>query len=293
MFNVNHAAIRRASPLIIAAFVGLAAASCGASPQTRSAGHDIPAPPQAPWPKASEQKGQYFSYMEPDGWKASETTNGVDLASADGTEAIGFVGLEGTPGSSSPRDFMNKITGALKFRNVTFTEQRRRPSQHGFATTEFLIRFADSKGRDCEGWAWCAANNSFGRNNCYADVAWATAPLWRLNSQFLVAMARMVTVINPQQAFQRDQLQRMNVAVGPGSAGGYNHPNTFTPHSRQAAMDRISDIGAHARRDDHPLVDPSTGTTYHGTSANYDQVRGGWVNPRDPTQLLTEVPPGK
>ena len=108
-----------------------------------------------------------------------------------------------------------------------------------------------------------------------------------------MATARLIAVTNPQQAFQRDQLQRAHVPTGPGSAGGFNHPNTFTPYSNQAAMDRISDQGARARRDDYPLVDPSTGTTYHGSSDNYDYVRGGWVNPNDKTQLLKVVPPGQ
>ena len=72
---------------------------------------------------------------------------------------------------------------------------------------------------------------------------------------------------------------RQGVQAGPGSAGGFNHPNTFTPNSNQAAMDRMSDQRARVTRDDTPLVDPSTGAAYHGTSSTYDFVRGGWVNP--------------
>ena len=168
-----------------------------------------------------------------------------------------------------------------------------RPSQNGFDSAEFLFTFIDSQGRSCEAWAWSAVNNSFGRNNAYAEIAWATIEVWPRDAQFLVAAARLVSVSNPEQAFQRDQLMRQNIPAGPGSAGGFNRPNTFTPYSNQAAMDRISDRNARARRDDYPLVDPSTGRSYHGTSATYDYVRGGWVNPQDRTQLLQVVPPGR
>ena len=40
-----------------------------------------------------------------------------------------------------------------------------------------------------------------------------------------------------------------------------------------------------------PLVDPSTGQTYRGTWENFNHVKGGWVNPQDPTQLLKVVRP--
>src|SRR5438874_2216513 len=65
------------------------------------------------------------------------------------------------------------------------------------------------------------------------------------------------------------------------------------PYSNQAAMNRISNRNARPRRDDYPLVDPSTGRTYHGNSYNYEYVRGGWVNPNDSTQLLQITLPGK
>ncbi len=267
--------------------------SCFAGPQSTGAASGIPAPAQGAWPKTQLQQGRYFSFAAPAGWQVSESTNGVDLMNPDGSQGISFVGLEGTPGSSSPRQQIEKIGQTLRLRSLKVTETRKRPSQNGFDTAEFLFSFTNPKGHPCEAWAWSVVNNAFGRNNTYTEIAWATADVWHRDAQFLVAAARLVSVTNPQQAFQRDQLIRLHIPVGPGSAGGFNHPNTFTPYSNQAAMDRISDRNARARRDDYPLVDPSTGRTYHGTSSNYDYVRGGWVNPNDQTQLLQVVPPGQ
>lgn len=280
---------RRAGAAILIGLISVASAA----PQAPGRASGIQRPEQGAWPKTELRQGRYFSYPAPVGWQASESTNGVDLGNPDGSQGVSFVGLEGTPGSSSPRQQIEKIGQLLKLRNFTIIEMRPRPSQNGFDTAELMFSFFDANGRPCQGWAWSAVNNSFGRNNTYTEIVWAIASIWRRDEQFLVATARLISVINPRQAFQRDQLIRNNVQVGPGSAGGFNHPNTFTPYSNQTTMDRISDQNARVRRDDYPLVDPSTGTTYHGTSDTYDNVRGGWVNPNDKTQLLKVVPPGQ
>lgn len=284
--------IIRAGAAITAGLIGVLPAPGLSQTTSQRSASELPPPSQGAWPKTSIQQGRYFSFAAPAGWQVNETTNGVDVMNPDVSEGINFVGLEGTPGMSSPSEQIEKIGQALGLRNLRIAETRSRPSQHGFDTAEFLFSFTDTRGRTCQGWAWSAVNNSYGRNNAYDEIAWATTSVWNRDAQFLVAAARLVSVTNPEQAFQRDQLVRLHVPVGPGSAGGFNHPNTFTPYSNQAAMDRIADRNARARRDDYPLEDPSTGRTYHGTSSNYDYVRGGWVNPQDPTQLLKVVPPG-
>ena len=137
-------------------------------------------------------------------------------------------------------------------------------------------------------------NNSFGRNNSYTEIAWATVEAWQRDAQFLVAMARLVTVTNPQQAFQRDQLARLHIPTGPGSAGGFNHPNTFTPYSNQAAIDRISERNARApARSVIRSCDPSTGRPTRAPRATMTTCgEAGSMQRIDPTQLLQVVPPG-
>ncbi len=228
----------------------------------------------------------------PAGWQITENANSVLLVNPDSTEALAFAGLEGTPGSSSPRQQFELLLSLSKMRNVVVTDERRRPFQNGFDTTEFLFTFTDEKGRACRGWVWTVLNNAYSRNNTYSEIAWATGSVWPRDAQFLVGAARLIKVINPEQAFQRDQLIRSGIAVGPGSAGGFNHPNTFTPYSNQAAMDRMSDQRSRTTRDEYPLIDPSTGKTYHGSSRNFDQVLGGWHNPTNPSELLQVVPLG-
>ena len=278
----------------LAAFVFCVAPSPGAAGQTaHGPALELPAPGKSAWPTAIPRQGSYFSFAVPDGWRVTETPNAVDITNPDGAENISFGGLEGTPGTSSPKRQVEKIGQAIGARNLRILQTVRRPFQHGFDTAQYVYSFTASRGQQCEGWAWCSVNNSLGRNNSYVHIAFATIDRWRQNAQFLAATARVISVINPRQAFMRDQLIRLNIPVGPGSAGGFNHPNTFTPYSNQAAMDRISDRNARVRRDDYPLVDPSTGRTYHGNTYNFDYVRGGWVNPNDHTRLLQVVPPGR
>ena len=161
--------------------------------------HAVPSPrtpEQGAWPKTTMRQGRYFSYAVPVGWQSDESTNGVDLGNPDGSEAVNFVGLEGSPGSSSPRQQIEKLGQMLKVRFV-ISETRPRPFQNGFDTAEFLFSFVDQKGRSCLGWAWSVVNNSFGRNNAYMEIAWATAEVWPRDQQFLVATARLVNVTNP------------------------------------------------------------------------------------------------
>jgi len=293
MFRSLINALLPSAILTAAMFGGEAPAAGFPGPPSAGAPGEIPAPAQGAWPRMTVHQGRYFSFAAPQGWTTNETTNGVDVQSPDGREGFNFAGLEGSPGSSTPKLQVEKVGQAGHLRDLHLRQLHIRPTQHGFETAEFLISFTNPKGERCEGWAWCAVNNSFGHNNFYIAIAAAATDLWQRDSQFLTAAARLINVTNPRQAFQRDQLIRLRISVGPGSAGGFNHPNTFTPYSNQAAMDRIHARNDRARRDDYPLVDPSTGRTYHGTSANYDYVRGGWVNPYDTTQLLQVVPPGQ
>ena len=99
-----HRARRAVAAMLLGAIPILSAAAQGARP-----GPPIPAPEQGAWPKTELRHGQYFSYPAPLGWQANESTNGVDLGNRDGSEGVSFVGLEGTPGSISPRQQIEKI----------------------------------------------------------------------------------------------------------------------------------------------------------------------------------------
>lgn len=250
-------------------------------------------PVSATWPTMNIQQGHYFSFPVPVGWTYHEGSNGVDVTDLMEHAGYNFVGLEGTPGSITPRGQVERLLGWAKATNVRIVSTTNRPAQNGFETAEFIFTYVNSKGLPMTGWAWSAVNNSFGRNNTYCELAWATNDLWVADQQFMVAAARLVQITNVQEAFLRDQLIRAGTPAGPGSAGGFNHPNTFTPYSNQAAMDRMSAQRSTTTRGVTPLVDPSTGRTYRGTAETYNHVQGGWVNPQDPTQLLKPVrPPG-
>lgn len=248
-------------------------------------------PPAGVWPKMIMQQGRYFSYPRPAGWTHNESTNGIDVIDSLERSGYNFVGLEGTPGSTTPRQHVEWVVRMARGSNFRLVSTTNRPTQNGFETAEFIFTFVNYKGLPMTAWAWSAVNNSFGRNNTYCEIAFATNDLWADHQQFLVAAARLVQITNVQQAFRRDELIRMGTPSGPGSSGGFNHPNTFTPYSDQAAKDRMSAQRSVTIRGVTPLVDPSTGQTYRGTWDNYDHVKGGWVNPQDPTQLLKVVRP--
>ena len=97
---------------------------CVAVPQAKGSASEIQTPAQAAWPKTQLRQGRYFSFAAPAGWQVSESTNGVDLAHPDGSEAISFVGLEGSPGSSSPVQQIQMIGQVLGLRRLEFTETR-------------------------------------------------------------------------------------------------------------------------------------------------------------------------
>lgn len=274
--------------------VMVAAVILWAIPALASAQAAQPAKPtQGAWPRTVVQQGRYFSYPVPTGWVSHESTNGVDASTPDENEGYSFVWLEGTPGNATIRHQLDLILSVNHNTNIRWVSTTPRPAQNGFETAEYIFTCTNSRGRAVTGWAWTALNNSFGRNNAYTAIAWAPSESWDMESQFLVASSRLVNITNVQQAFRRDELIRSNVSAGPGSAGGFNHPNTFTPYSNQAAMDRISAQRAVTNRGVTPLVDPSTGKNYIGSWDTYNHVQGGWVNPQNPTQLLQVVrPPG-
>jgi hypothetical protein len=128
----------------------------------------IPVPPQGVWPRTEARQGRYFAYAAPVGWNVSESTNGIDVMNPSANEGLNFMGLEGSRGSTTPRERIEWLFELLKTTNFAITAVLNRPSQNGFDTAEFLYSYSDAQGRPCLGWAWSAVNNAFGFNNMVA-----------------------------------------------------------------------------------------------------------------------------
>ena len=140
--NLVHHARRTGAALVIGLVPICVAAQQGAAPAV-----ELPAPPQGAWPKAEQRQGRYFSFWAPVGWNVTESTNGVDLLNPSGTQAINFVGLEGTPGSITPVQAVQRLAGWIKLRDLKFSSIVNRPSQGGFDSAELLFSYSDSTGR--------------------------------------------------------------------------------------------------------------------------------------------------
>src|SRR5687768_6945929 len=101
--------LRAKSLIALIAIFALALAGCSeplpAAASAVSAGRAESAP-AVTRPTLIAQSGEYFTWVMPKGWKASETSNGVDLTSPDGSMAATSAVLMGSSGEPDPWSFL-------------------------------------------------------------------------------------------------------------------------------------------------------------------------------------------
>src|SRR5687768_7216279 len=114
--------LRAKSLIVTFAFLALALAGCSdsLSPSPGAAGvsEGNAEPPPVVRPTLIARSGDYFKWVMPKDWKASESSNGVDLTSPDGSMAASSAVLMGSNGTSDPWSFLTWALSATGSRDI-------------------------------------------------------------------------------------------------------------------------------------------------------------------------------
>lgn len=240
-----------------------------------------------------EQRGQYFRWVAPKGWRASESTNGVTLASPDGHMRAGFVLLLRTPGASTPRDFLLRFLPMdPSYRNLRVESQRRLPDVPAgmpgavWRVEEIGLRLLVD-GKPHQALFTCAVKNFYGQFDAFFSYQHATVAEWPAARQFLPQLTRAIAVVNPGRVAMNDQLLRPR-------NNPLDNSGLIESWRRKGISDaRISQAQREGMMGYERMKDPSTGRMYDMPLETYDGAAGGYRNPVRPTELLIKPEPGE
>lgn len=242
-------------------------------------------------PVLAVQRGQFFTWAMPAGWRSNETGNGVDMTSPDGKLAASAVLLTGNPGQSTPWDFLVKVMNALGDTDINqISAHDLPPVRSGYPginweIQEFELTFNDAKGVTQHAASTCGILNAYGgysvvlQSFSAPEVEFDRAKLW------LPLLPQSVAAIDPSKIAYQDQLIPVR-----------NHPldNSGLMESweqKNLSQDRISKAQREGMMGYERMVSPTTGRYYNMPLETYDGTVGGYRNPEHPDEILKPTQP--
>lgn len=242
-------------------------------------------------PVLAVQRGQFFTWAMPSGWKANETGNGVDMTSPNGKLAASAVLLTGNPGQSTPWEFLVKVMGALGDTDINQISARNLPpAASGYPginweIQEFELTFNDAKGVTQHADSTCGILNAYGGYSVVLQSFSAPDNEYEVAKTWLPLLPQSVAAIDPGKIAYQDQLIPVR-----------NHPldNSGLMESweqKNLSQDRISKAQREGMMGYERMVSPTTGQHYNMPLETYDGTVGGYRNPDHPNEILKPTEP--
>ena len=241
-------------------------------------------------PALEVHQGQYFRWAMPQGWRAQETTNGVDMVAPDGKTMVSSALLTGGFGPMTPRNFLTMTLQLLRS-PARITSEKPLPDQPGmlgqpWRVSEFELA-SEMHGIPVRAIATVGVIQAFGRYSATTITYQAPVSRWAQQKHWLPAIAHSVTITNPRQVSGQDRvmLPRNNPLDNSGLIESWRQ--------KGLSEDRISKARREGTMGYERLEDAATGQKYELPLEAYDGTVGGYRNPKRPTELLRRLPPGK
>ena len=244
-------------------------------------------------PSLLSQQGHYFRWSAPDGWRHSESTNGVTLIAPDSKTKAMYAILLRTPGRSEPKTFllsmMARVPGCS---HVQVDGIRNLPNQKSaIAGSSWHVIEADLSYQDngvaVSGTFTCGVNVYYNMYDAMIIGYQAPKPVWSQAKQYLPAVARSITITNARQVAGNDRLIPVR-----------NNPLDNSALINSWKQKGVSETAiSQARREGtmgyERMKDPVTGKIYHMPLETYDGAKGGYRNPERPDEVLVKPKPSE
>ena len=239
-------------------------------------------------PALIRKQGRYFSWAVPNGWRDSESTNGVDLNSPDGKRNAAFCMLLRNPGQSTPEQFAYRIAQLLQVRDFRISQVNRITGQpNGIVTAEMEFTYTDTRvGARC-GSTTIAIAPGDGQYDAFWQWTCSTPETWAQDKLWLPVLARTVAVINTAGVAGN------NTIIQPRNNPLDNSGLIKSWEAKNLSQDRISQARREATMGYERLKSPTTGQIYELPLETYDGTKGGYHNPERDSEILQRAPTGE
>ena len=229
-------------------------------------------------------QGRYWKWSAPQGWRYSESAAGVTLMSPDGQYTAALAGLMRSKGRITPQNFMTRMLGKA-YKNVRVGNIRKLPNQKmGYQTWNWIeadVTAPGNNGAPMAGVWKCGVANYYNLNDALIIGYWSPKATLQQSKSVLDTISQSIILTNPNEAFGNDRL------VHPK-----NNPNTAgdtiikSGENKNKSQDRSMQKWSNTMRGNEPTYDPATGQRYSAPLNSWDATKGGYVNPKRPTELL-------
>lgn len=244
-------------------------------------------------PDLGAYQGQCFSASVPQGWRASETPNGLEIIAPDGVTGTVFTLLLGAFGQTTPRDYLRWRLQSGPYVNPQIEAIRDLPDQPGvmgynWKVVEATVRFG-YQGVPVR--AHVVAGVIQGLNQYSAALRAYQSPVDRWDSlePLLVRVDTSIVVTNAQALAGAPQMHLPKGIRHDEIYGNYNKGY----QQRQERQNAWSQQQWEKTSGQVRMKDPATGELYTLPQDTYNAGRGGYVNPKRPTELLEPAEAGE
>lgn len=173
----------------------------------------------------------------------------------------------------------------MAYKNVRVGAVRKLPSQKmGYQIWNWIeadVTATGNNGAPMSGVWKCGVANYYNMNDALIVGYWSPRPNLQQSKALLSRISQSIILTNPNQAFGNDKL------IHPK-----NNPNTpgdtimKSWENKNKSQDRSMQKWSNTTRGNEPTFDPETGSRYSSPLNSWDATRGGYVNPKRPTELL-------
>lgn len=304
---------RRLTSLLLAAALGavliVPLAGCGRSesysagppPSTEPSGSSATAGQGAPQnaapsftrPLLVRQSGQFFSWLAPSDWIATENPNGVDLRSADGSILANAALLRGNSGQADPWTFASTVLTQAGMQDIRQISAHDLPALQStipgltWTIQEFELTFTDRSAGPRHADVICAICGGYGGYDALFQ-GFSTPPNdFDKAKTWLPLVAGSVNAIDPSKvAYQNDVIPAVNHQLDDSAL-------MSSWEARRQSGDRIDQSQHETTMGYERMVSPIDGRTYDMPFELYDGTMSGYRDPADRNQILKHASPGQ
>lgn len=143
------------------------------------------------------QRGRYFHFALPQGWRVQENTNGICLTSPDGQASIMAVGLVGMLQPFTPDQFMLYILNMHNMGNVRVLNGRAIPPAPGCSSAGMFEIFYVCNGSPARGLVTCHIALGYNQCNGSFTLSAAAESVWDQYGAWLPDVATQIMPAGP------------------------------------------------------------------------------------------------
>lgn len=240
-------------------------------------------------PAVEMRTGRVFRYAVPQGWNASESSNGVSVTAPDKSASAFSIQLVNSRGSQTPAGFVSMMMSMDKRisnpRVVSVQSQPDIPGVGGRPYKVAVVRVLFAcNGMPMEGEFTSAVTCGWGFWSGVMHGYQTLVPMFESSRTFLNALATNVGVVNTQSLCMQDQVLRPRNISFDEMYGSYHR----AWQQRQKVYDRLSQQQQEVTMGYERMADPWTGRMYDMPYHAYDGAAGGYRNPVRPNEILVK-----